>query len=408
MRDEILRELAEQYETPLYVFDTQKLRERVRRIREIFGPQIPLTYSIKANPFLIPAMLEEGLSLEVCSPGELTICKSLGVPGERIVYSGVSRTLPDIRDAADAGAGIYTAESIRQAELLQEAASEEGRVFPVLLRKSAKSQFGMSEEDLLYLIREREKFPNLRIEGIHYFVGTQRKNKGFERQRKELESLRTLFEKVRDEYGFILEKLEYGPGLPVPLFEGDDFSDTLAPAESIAPFLREAASWCHISVEMGRFFATECGSYITRIMDLKSDEDRHYCITDGGINHVSYLGQIMGMKKPVLRHLKTGSILRQEGAAEYTVCGSLCTVNDDLIRSCELDGPAIGDLLVFENIGAYSVTEGIYLFLSRTLPGIVLYNSDSDIQPARGHIGTSPLNTIGGRYGAADKSSPAL
>lgn len=432
-------QLAERFGTPTYVFDTGALQERARKIEEIFGGGITLCYSIKANPFLIPAVTPCVHRLEVCSPGELAICESLHVDPQSIVYSGVCKRPADIKEAIAYGAGIYTAESKSQFALLEQGAKEAGKTIPVLLRLTAQSQFGMSKEDLFHLIDQRADYPHLEIEGIHYFVGTQRKNRQLHRQKDELSMLGDLFREVKQEHGFVLRKLEYGPGLPVPLFAGDDFSDTLAPAREIADALREAASFAEVTVEMGRFLATECGYYMTSVVDTKSADGKDYCLVDGGINHVNYLGQIMGMKVPVIRHfvssrvaeendnsLRTdtektgcpaetktgrrqedgtgrsasdeGCLYTQENpmdeAKTWAVCGSLCTTNDDLVRAASFRDLHMGDLLAFENIGAYSVTEGIYLFLSRTMPRIVLYNKDSDAILARDFVETSPLNTI--------------
>ena len=180
----------------------------------------------------------------------------------------------------------------------------------------------------------------------------------------------------------------------------------------LAPVLQEVSQWAELTVEAGRFFATECGYYVTKVVDSKLVDDKKYCIVDGGINHVNYLGQIMGMKLPVIRHFRgngdpdaetSGVSYRavcdteksgQEPREDWAICGSLCTTNDDLVRSRTMAEPLPGDLLVFENIGAYSVTEGIYLFLSRKMPRIVLYNGISDIRLARDFVDTSRLNTI--------------
>ncbi len=409
MKNETLIEIAQQYGTPSYVFDTKALRERVRQITEIVGEKVKLCYSIKANPFLIPAMLEVVPHLEVCSPGELAICERLQVPMEKVVYSGVNKEPADVSQAVSDGVGICTAESLRHVRLLQDAAKAAGRKIPVLLRLNSGAQFGMSKEDLLTVIRSREQYPNLILEGIHYFAGTQRKNKELHQQRDELQMLKDLFREVRETEGFALRKLEYGPGLPVPLFAGADFADTLAPVKELAPALKEAAGWSELTVEAGRFFATECGFYLTRVMDSKTVNEKRYCIVDGGINHVNYLGQIMGMKQPVIRHFRGNGdpdadpksveyrVISDEERADWAICGSLCTTNDDLVRSRKMEEPVPGDLLVFENIGAYSVTEGIYLFLSRKMPRIVLYNDISDIHLARDFVDTSRLNTIQGK-----------
>ena len=398
MTDEILEQIAKSCGTPAYVFDVPALQERVRSAKEIVGPKVHLCFSIKANPFLIPAMLEsEAEHLEVCSPGELEICRQLNVPGDKIVYSGVNKTAADIADAVRDQAGIYTAESLLHVELLQAEAHKSGRTLPVLLRLNAGSQFGMSAEDLRSVISHRSEYPDLSFEGIHYFAGTQRKK--IQKQEQELQMLKKFFTSVQEEYGFKLKRLEYGPGLPVPYFEGDDFSDTLAPLKELAGALQEAADWAQLTVEMGRFFTSECGYYLTRVMDQKQNKGTFYTILDGGMNHVTYLGQIMGMKNPVIRHLKTAADGHRTGTQQdWALCGSLCTTADVLTRQTAFTDLVKGDILAFCNIGAYSVTEGIYLFLSRTMPVIVLYHGQqsgrADFQVARAAMETSRLNLI--------------
>ncbi len=411
MTDEQFISIAQEYGTPTFVFDTGALRKRLAAIRELFGPKVKLCYSIKANPFLIPAALEETDKLEVCSPGELAICEKLGVDMGKVVYSGVNKEPWDTERAViDDGVGICTAESVRHVALLEKAGEKAGRRVPVLLRLNSGAQFGMSREDLFRVIRERDCYPHLSLEGIHYFAGTQRKNKELRKQKEELQMLRSLFDEVKEKEGFCLRQLEYGPGLPVPLFADGDYSDTLAPARELSEALQEAADWAELTVEAGRFYAAECGFYLTKVVDSKQVEDKRYCIADGGINHVNYLGQIMGMKEPVIRHFRGNGdpdarpelvnyrrISDTEEAAEvledWTICGSLCTTNDDLVRTRRMAEPRLGDLLVFENLGAYSVTEGIYLFLSRKMPRIVLYNDISDICLARDFVDTDPINT---------------
>ncbi len=379
-----LKNLADKYGTPSFIFDIEALKNRVNQMKEITEGKYSLCYSIKANPFLIPAMRELVDHLEVCSPGELAICERLKVPAEMIIYSGVNKGRTDVSEAFDYGVIHFTAESIHQMELVNSAAEEKGRDVSILPRLTAGTQFGMSREDLVYLIENRDRYPHVHIEGIHYFVGTQRKK--LDRQRKELAMLKELFAELRQTYGIELKKLEYGPGLPVPLFEGDDFSDTLQPMKELQETLAEVSEWAELTVEMGRFIAAECGTYITAVADQKSE----YCIMDGGINHVNYVGQMMGMKNPVIRHIKTTD---SSESREWMLCGSLCTTNDVMVRKIAFDGLSIGDILAFENIGAYSVTEGIYLFLSRTMPKIILRYGKNDDQLVRDTKETSVLNT---------------
>lgn len=405
MTEKELQNIAEEYGTPSFVFDTQNLKRRMASIKEIVGDKVHLCYSIKANPFLIPTMLQCVEKLEVCSPGELDICMHQKVSGERIIYSGVQKNEIDIKAAVEYNAGIYTAESVLQFELLNECAIAHGKVIPVLLRLNAGSQFGMAKEDLCYLVENREQFFGVKIIGIHYFAGTQRKK--LAEQEKELEMLLQLIAELKEAYGFKVENLEYGPGLPVPYFSTDDFSDTLKPVKELAPMLQKVAGQVHLTVEMGRFYVSECGYYLTKVMDVKANKGTNYAIVDGGMNHLNYLGQMMGMKVPVIKHLvmeeskrglfKDATAIGQISTKEeinWSLCGSLCTTADVIVRQAEFTNLKIGDVLVFSNIGAYSVTEGIHLFLSRTMPRILLYHGDGKTQLARDFVESSRLNCI--------------
>lgn len=380
--------------TPAFVFDTAALKKRVAQIKEIVGETVSLCYSMKANPFFVPAMITCVDKLEVCSPGELTICKKLGVDASRIIYSGVNKEIPDIKEAYEYGVGTFTAESVRQADLIQQVVetAAAGEKAEVILRLNSGSQFGMSKDDLLTILQCREsRYTSLNFTGIHYFVGTQRKRA--KRKIKELQMLLELFEEIRNKCGLELKKLEYGPGFAVPYFEDDDFEDTLYPVKELKDTLKQVAQQVDLTIEMGRFFTAECGTYYTNVADLKTVGNAHYCILDGGMNHLTYLGQMMGMKTPIIKHAKNTS--KQEERPEkktWCLCGSLCTTSDILCREVELNHLEIGDTLIFENVGAYSVTEGIYLFLSRTLPKVYLKDENGYLTLVRDAIETSEIN----------------
>ena len=388
MDKQALSAIAARFGTPCFVFDEEALAQRMREIREIVGNSVQLCYSIKANPFLLPAMRELTQLLEVCSPGELTICEDLHVTPDAILFSGVNKTAADIAHAMDAGVTRFTAESPLHIELLNDAAVARGRVYPVLLRLTAGSQFGMDERDLLDAIAHRDRYPGLRFEGIHYFAGTQRTK--LSEQRAELTMLGELFDRLKTDYGFTAEKLEYGPGLYFPYFTHEDASDTLAPLRELAPDLAAMAQRVELTVEMGRFFVSACGTYLTTVVDTKVNRGYAYAIADGGIHHVNYLGGNMGMRLPHIQHIP-GPLHRDEAPRDYVLCGSLCTTADVLVRKLPQCALARGDVLAFENIGAYAVTEGPALFLSRDLPRIVLHNAAGD-RLVRDTIHASSIN----------------
>ena len=388
--DELL-EIAHAYGTPSFLFDEGAFEARMRAASALLGDNVDVCFAVKANPFFIPAALRAQAKLEVCSPGELDICRALGIDPAAIVFSGVNKTDETVRAAADARVGVFTAESPKHVRLIEAEGASRGHVLPVLLRLNAKSQFGMSRADLLDIIAHRAEYPHVRIVGIHYFKGTQRTN--LKHQVKELAKLSELIDEVEGSLGFAVERLEYGPGLGVPLFEGDDFSDTLAPARELGVALAPLAERLQVTVEMGRFFATECGTYLTAINDLKVCDDMSYCIVDGGINHLTYIGNMMGMKTPVVECLGGGEGDPRE-SGDWCIAGSLCTTNDVLVRSLPLESPREGDVLAFHNAGAYAVTEGVALLLSRTLPRVIMKDEMGRLSLGRDFTETSPLNTL--------------
>ena len=75
--------------TPSYVFYEKIFKDTVNAVKEMLGDNIPLCYSIKANPFLLNCVPDNLAKIEVCSPGELSICQKLNIPAERIIYSGI-------------------------------------------------------------------------------------------------------------------------------------------------------------------------------------------------------------------------------------------------------------------------------------------------------------------------------
>ena len=159
MIKEVLKNVINEYPTPLFLFDADELRDRALKIKEILnadGIKIGLCYSIKANPFLIPYLTDVVDKFEVCSPGELSICMSYDVSSDMIIYSGVHKEEEDITEAIKFGAGILTAESIRHYGLIAEAAEKLDKRVTIILRLSSKSQFGMSIDDIRNILKENK------------------------------------------------------------------------------------------------------------------------------------------------------------------------------------------------------------------------------------------------------------
>lgn len=398
---QILRQAARTWGTPAYVFDLDAFALRIRHMKEILGQDVKILYAMKANPFFTRAAAQEADGLEVCSPGEYAICRRAGVPQEKIVLSGVNKEAAHVREVVGAagtpGPAAYTAESLSQLALLEScAAKTQGNPLRVLLRLTSGNQFGMDEETILSIIKKQSSYPHLHFTGLQYYSGTQKKQAG--KIQKELEQLDALLTRIRDGLQYDIRELEYGPGFHIPYFEGEAPVNEDAMLSDFREALDAMAFKGRISLEAGRFLAAPCGSYVTRIVDTKQNQGQNYCIVDGGINHVNYYGQAMAMIIPAIRFLpqplSPGMPDGQTsgGDTRWTVCGSLCTSGDMLVKNLPLPGLKTGDMLVFDRIGAYAVTEGIYLFLSRRLPAVLTYEKDAGLKLVRDSLPTSPFN----------------
>lgn len=374
--------------SPAYIFSEDDFDARATLVKNTFGENVDLCFSIKANPFLLNVMPKSFSKVEVCSPGELDVCKSLGVSPEMIIFSGVNKSEEEVRLALQYGVRNITAESRRHVEYINSCALEMNIKCDLLLRLSEESQFGIDGQELLEYIKNRDKYEGFKIVGIHYFTGTQKRRPSA--IVKEIDKFMAYIDKVESETDYKIEKIEYGTGLAVDYFREDALQEEKSRIEEIAPKIQELAKKAELTVEMGRFFAAPCGYYFTEVMDTKVNNGVHYAILDGGIHQVKYDGQTQGMQIPEITHVKR-NLSKDEtgkGSNKWTLCGSLCTTADVIARSAEFIDLQCGDVLIFHRTGAYSMDEGISLLLSRDMPSVYILDKTNELRKVRSRVDT--------------------
>lgn len=386
MNSEALQDIAASFATPAFIFDADEFGRRAKNVKSAIGGA-SLCYSIKANPFLLACLPEEIDRVEVCSPGEMAICRRVGVDPSTVVYSGVNKGSEDIAEAIEYGAELLTAESLRQLGLINAAALAAGKRVRVALRLTSGNQFGMDSEALKRAVAEKGSYEGVDIVAIHYYSGTQKKKLAV--VEKELAELEELADTLEERFGLSGISLEYGPGLPADYFGDDPEGRDMAVLAEAGAMIAAVAARRSVTVEFGRFLASPCGTYLTAAADIKNNNGENFVICDGGINHLKYYGQTMAMQTPPITLLGDHG----EKTEDYTLCGSLCTTADILVRKVTLPALSVGDVLAFGRCGAYSVTEGIGLFLSRQLPRIVLHSERGGNRLLRDFYGTDILNS---------------
>lgn len=374
-------EAVKKFKTPFYIFDVNILKSRINYLKRELSDSIDVCYAVKANTFIINYVEREVSRLEICSPGEYEICEKLNVPHNKMVISGVNKEESFIKRLVKCDDSfIFTIESLTQYKLLKRISKD--KKLNVLIRITSGNQFGVSKSDAISIIKDNS---NLNILGIEYFSGTQKTS--LKKIEREFKFLQEFILELKSKYNYNIKELEYGSGFPVKYFSDEEFNEE----EYLKCFKELTLKYfkdIKITIELGRSISASCGEYYTKVVDLKNNEVGNFAIVDGGMNHLVYYGAMMGMRIPEYEIIPKRN---QEQQKNWCICGSLCTINDIMIKQLPVSDLKIGDTLVFKNAGAYSMTEGISLFLSRELPKIIIKENNS-YKIVRKNIKMSILN----------------
>ncbi len=379
------KEILDKYSTPLYVYDENTLINRVNYIKGKLDKNFKIIYAVKANTFIIPLLTKLVDGFELCSFGEVEICNKLNIDSKKFVISGVNKDEKSISYImSNYDVLKYTIESYNQYKLLSELALKYNKKIDVLIRLSSSNQFGVIEEDFEKIIKENENNNYINILGIQYFTGTQKHS--IKKVNKEIDYLNNFISLIESKYPIKIKEVEYGTGSPVFYFQGEEFDE-----DTYFEELNKALNKLNgreISLEIGRSISASCGIYLTRVVDIKTNKYGNTVILDGGMNHLVYYGQTMAMRVPHFDIFPK----RDCPKVTYNLYGSLCTINDIIIKDVTVNKLQLNDTFIFKNVGAYSSTEAIALFLSRELPKIIICDSKGNYHVVRDALKTSEIN----------------
>ena len=383
MDKELIKNIAENYDTPTYVFDIKTLKNRIKYLRKSLPEKVKLCYAIKANTFIVKDIESDVDRFEVCSNGEYEICHEKEVDGNKVLISGINKDSKLINKIiSESDIRMFSIESMSQFESLK----NQKENVKILIRITSGNQFGINESECKEIIANRANYPHIEIVGVQYFTGTQKNS--IKVIKKELDYMDNLIEEIERDCSFKIKELEFGTGFPVHYFNNESFDED-AFMKDFSEALNSIKFSGDIILEIGRSMAASCGMYLTKVVDTKINKDECFAIVDGGINHLVYYGQFMAMKVPEMEIYPKKD---NSNMGVWNICGSLCTINDILVKKLEVPDLQVGDILVFKNTGAYSMTEGISLFLSRDLPQILINDENNNIRVVRAITPTFNLN----------------
>ena len=368
--------LAQQYGTPLYVFDEETLRRQCRAfVGEFSGryPQTMVAYASKAysGPAVLKLAAAEGMGLDVVSGGELAIARASGFPAERIHLHGNNKSPQELSEALAAGIGRIVVDNVAELDLLDGIAREQGVTADILLRLSpgvdphthAKISTGIQDSklgisimagDAATAVAKALAAPNLRLLGYHCHIGSQI----FE-QESYVEAVDVMFAfaaQMQQRHGYAPEEFSPGGGFAVQYTEDNPAPPPSVYAELVVNALHAACErhglpLPRLFVEPGRSIVARAGVALYTIGMRKDIPGiRTYVSVDGGMSDNI---------RPAMYDARYEALIADRAAAEpsetVTVAGKYCESGDILIRDVALADPAAGDILAIPASGAYCV-----------------------------------------------------
>jgi diaminopimelate decarboxylase len=356
-------EIAATVGTPFYCYSTATFERHFRLFDEALeGTDHLVCYAMKAasNQAILKTLAALGAGMDVVSGGEYARAKAAGVPGERIVFSGVGKTHDEIRAALTGGIRQFNVESEPEMAVINEVAVALGVQAPITVRVNpdvdakthAKIATGKSENKFgIPISRAREVYahaaslPGLKVVGIDVHIGSQL---------TQLEPFRLAYRKVAEltetlrADGHDIVRLDLGGGLGIPYERSNDAPPL--PVEYGAMGKEELGHLgCEIEIEPGRLIAGNAGIMVSKVIYVKSGEDREFMIVDGAMNDLI---------RPAMYEAHHDIIPVTEAEpgeepAKYDIVGPVCETGDTFAKARVMPTVEAGDLIAFRSAGAY-------------------------------------------------------
>jgi len=357
-----LAEIARRHGTPVYVYSRATLTRHFHAFDGALGGHDHLVcYAVKANSSLavLQVLAKLGSGFDIVSGGELARVLKAGGDPRKVVFSGVGKTVAEMRQALVAGIGCFNVESEDELTRLNEVALGLKKRAPVALRVNPDvdpkthpyistglkaSKFGIEIADAGRLYGLARSLPGLEIAGVACHIGSQLQE--LAPFLAALDRVLALVDTLQAQ-GLLLKHLDLGGGLGVRY----DQETPPSPAE-LAGAVRERLKGraLKILLEPGRAIAGNAGVLVTRVEYLKNGSEKNFAVVDAAMNDLLRPALYQGWHA-ILPVRENGGATRRA----YDVVGPVCESGDWLGRGREL-AIAPGDLLAIRTAGAYGFT----------------------------------------------------
>ncbi|MFN3723260.1 MAG: diaminopimelate decarboxylase [Paracoccaceae bacterium] len=361
--DVAIADIAATVGTPFYCYSAATLTRHYHLFTQALTPLPHLVcFAIKSlsNVAVLKLLGDLGAGMDVVSGGEYRRARAAGVPGERIVFSGVGKTREEMRLALTGGIRQFNVESEPELRALSEVAVSLGVVAPITIRVNpdvdakthekiatgkSENKFGIPIARASEVYAEAAALAGLRVIGIDVHIGSQL---------TELEPFEQAYLKVADltrrlrSEGHSIERLDLGGGLGIPYARSNEAPPL--PNDYGALVKRTVGDLgCEIEIEPGRLISGNAGVLVSSVLYVKNGEDRDFLILDAAMNDLvrpSMYGahhDIVPVVEPDPGHTHH----------QYDVVGPVCETGDTFAKRRGLPTLAEGDLVAFRSAGAY-------------------------------------------------------
>ncbi|MFC1735601.1 diaminopimelate decarboxylase [Candidatus Hydrogenedentota bacterium] len=349
-------DLATEFGTPLFVYEEDVIRGRIRALREaITYDKTGILYACKANANLAVIRIaeQEGCQIDAVSPGEVFMAKKAGFSPDRIHFTGNNVTDDEMRYVHDQGVAINV-DSLEQLERFGKMFPGEAvgmRINPDVggghhdhcITGGPDSKFGIYF-DRMEEARHIASQHGLRIRGVHQHIGSGILDPALFKI-----AMKVILDVAKAIPG--LEYIDFGGGIGVPYAPDEEHIDVPELGKAITngfeAFCAEYGSRPNLYVEPGRYLVCEAGFLLARCNTLKETPKHKFAGTDSGFNHL-------------IRHPMYGSYHAIANASnvedekiQYAVAGNICESGDLFTHGRQISRISVGDIIAVLNAGAY-------------------------------------------------------
>lgn len=360
--------LAQKYGTPLYVTSEDRVCEQFESYKEALTsryPKVRVLFAAKANGNLavMRALARRGAGADVFSSGELHLALDAGIPAEKLLFNGSSKTPGDLKLAVerDVKVSVDSLDELHQLDAAAHAAGKTAKIsfrvnpalkiptHPKIATGLATSKFGIPHNEIPAAYREAMSCKNLQPVGIHCHIGSQILEIGPFVQAAEV---MVRLAKELTGMGVKLEFIDLGGGLGIPYHHDTDPAPTPEDyAAHVVPVFRAGIEACGITpelwVEPGRSLVADSTVLLTRVNSTKSAHKR-FANVDAGFNLLIRPAMYDAYHEVIVANKADAPL-----TTEYTITGPICETGDILAADRKLPQVAAGDIIAVLDTGAY-------------------------------------------------------